>query len=463
MSVLASPAPAAGLRPAPPAQGRSIQACATSPPQRRKGRRWDSAFARRLTRPFVAVKHLIRWYFGAPAHSFRVPCRSDTACADYIIAVLRFLSVRHLAVIDSLELEFEPGLNVLTGETGAGKSILVGAVGLLVGGRASADLVRTGEETASVEAIFEAPDGRETDRPARDLRPGPQPRLHQRRPGHQRGASGVSGRLVDLHGQHEHQVLLDPSTHLDLLDEFAGARRRARRGRRPHSRTGWRSAPSASALLTGEREKASRAEFLTFQLGEIDRAALKPGEDEELDGDAAGAGATPTGSSGCAPRATTSLYEGDEAVLPALGNGVEAARRSRRARPAVRAVPRRARRRQIAARGSRVLPARLCRRHRRVAGAAAGGRGSAGAPRASEAEARADARRRHRQGANGCGGNSHDLEHGDERRPQNWTRRLRTARESLSRQAAALPHGQAASGGGRRSPRRSRNRSPTWP
>jgi len=62
--------------------------------------------------------------------------------------MLRFLSVRNLAVIDRLEIEFEPGLNVLTGETGAGKSILVGAVGLLVGGRASADLVRTGEETA---------------------------------------------------------------------------------------------------------------------------------------------------------------------------------------------------------------------------------------------------------------------------------------------------------------------------
>ena len=75
--------------------------------------------------------------------------------------MLRFLSVRHLAVIDRLELEFEPGLNVLTGETGAGKSTLVGAVALLVGGRASADLIRTGEDTASVEAIFETPDGRE--------------------------------------------------------------------------------------------------------------------------------------------------------------------------------------------------------------------------------------------------------------------------------------------------------------
>ena len=69
--------------------------------------------------------------------------------------MLRFLRIQHLAVIDRLELEFEPGFTVLTGETGAGKSILVGAVGLLVGGRASADLVRTGEDHATVEAIFD--------------------------------------------------------------------------------------------------------------------------------------------------------------------------------------------------------------------------------------------------------------------------------------------------------------------
>jgi len=72
--------------------------------------------------------------------------------------MLRFLSVRHLAVIDRLEVDFEPGLNVLTGETGAGKSVLVLAIDLLVGGRASADVVRTGEELATIQAIFETPD-----------------------------------------------------------------------------------------------------------------------------------------------------------------------------------------------------------------------------------------------------------------------------------------------------------------
>ena len=75
--------------------------------------------------------------------------------------MLRFLSIRRLAVIDSVDMEFDPGLNVLTGETGAGKSILVGAVGLLLGGRASGDLVRTGEDTATVEALFDR-NGEET-------------------------------------------------------------------------------------------------------------------------------------------------------------------------------------------------------------------------------------------------------------------------------------------------------------
>src|SRR5688572_28882522 len=72
--------------------------------------------------------------------------------------MLRFLRITHLAVIDSVEVEFDGGFNVLTGETGAGKSILVGAVDLLLGGRASGDLVRTGEDAASIEAIFERGD-----------------------------------------------------------------------------------------------------------------------------------------------------------------------------------------------------------------------------------------------------------------------------------------------------------------
>jgi DNA repair protein RecN (Recombination protein N) len=230
--------------------------------------------------------------------------------------VLRFLSIRHLAVIDRLELEFEPGLNVLTGETGAGKSILVGAVGLLVGGRASADLVRTGEETAAVEAIFESPGGKEII-----------VRREVSAQGRSRAAVDgalttstalreICGGLVDLHGQHEHQVLLDPGAHLDLLDEFATAG--AERDCVAAAFVRWLAVRSErDRLLSGEREKASRAEFLSFQLTEIDRAAPKAGEDEELEAARRVLGNADRLQRLCA-EAYDALYEGDQAVLPAL-------------------------------------------------------------------------------------------------------------------------------------------------
>src|SRR5919202_676196 len=123
--------------------------------------------------------------------------------------MLRFLSITNLAVIDRLELEFAPGLNVLTGETGAGKSILVGAVGLLVGGRASAELVRTGEEMAAVEAIFETPAGREVLLRREISAQGRSRAFVDGALATSAALRELSEALVDLHGQHEHQVLLD--------------------------------------------------------------------------------------------------------------------------------------------------------------------------------------------------------------------------------------------------------------
>ena len=232
--------------------------------------------------------------------------------------MLRFLSIQHLAVIDRLELEFEPGLNVLTGETGAGKSIIVGAVGLLVGGRASADLVRTGEECAAVEAVFDTHDRRE---------------LIIKREVTAQGRSRASvdgslvtsgalrelcGGLVDLHGQHEHQVLLDPSAHLELLDEFAGAASE-RESVAAAFGTMQEVRDERDRLMTGEREKAARAEFLSFQLTEIERAAPKRGEDEELSASRLVLANADKLQRLCAD-AYDSLYEGDQAALPALGN-----------------------------------------------------------------------------------------------------------------------------------------------
>src|SRR5437588_1931922 len=135
--------------------------------------------------------------------------------------MLRFLRIRHFAVIDSVEVEFEPGLNVLTGETGAGKSILVEAVGLLLGGRASGDLVRTGEESAAIEAIFE--NGGEELLVRREITAQGRSRAFVNGSLATAGAlKDLSSRLIELHGQHEHQTLLDPATHLGGLDTFGG-------------------------------------------------------------------------------------------------------------------------------------------------------------------------------------------------------------------------------------------------
>jgi DNA repair protein RecN (Recombination protein N) len=230
--------------------------------------------------------------------------------------MIRFLSVTNLAVIDRLELEFPPGLTVLTGETGAGKSILVGAVGLLVGGRASAELVRTGEETATVQAVFEGPGGRE---------------VIVRREVSSQGRSrafvdgalvtgaalrDAAGGLVDLHGQHEHQLLLDPAAHLDLLDEFAGLA--SDRDGVSSAFFHWREIRDERArLAASEQQKAARAEFLAFQLSEIEKAAPRAGEDDELAA-ARHVLANADRLQRLCGDAYTALYEGDEAALPAL-------------------------------------------------------------------------------------------------------------------------------------------------
>jgi DNA repair protein RecN (Recombination protein N) len=194
--------------------------------------------------------------------------------------MLRYLNIRNLAVIESLEVSFQPGLNVITGETGAGKSIVVGAVGLLLGDRASSDIVRTGEETAVVQAVFDV-DGTEV--------------IVRREVTSQgRSRSFVDGqlvtagslkelgvRLVDLHGQHEHQALLNADVHLDLLDQFAGLS--AERQAVAQAYAEWADLRQALADARGrERDRDARAEFLRFQQGEIDRVGPRTAEDEDL-------------------------------------------------------------------------------------------------------------------------------------------------------------------------------------
>jgi len=231
--------------------------------------------------------------------------------------MLRFLRIERLAVIDAVEVEFQPGLNVLTGETGAGKSMLVEAVGLLMGGRASPDLVRTGESQATIQAIFDA--GRNGE-------------LIVRREITSQGRSRAfvndalvtaaalkdqTAGLVELHGQHEHQTLLDPQSHLALLDDFAGLAS-MRDGVAAAFRE-WRRVQSEfDALQLDERERAARLDLLQYQVGELDRAGVRAGEDEELLA-ARRVLANAEKLQRLSGDAYAALYESDEAALSTLG------------------------------------------------------------------------------------------------------------------------------------------------
>jgi len=242
--------------------------------------------------------------------------------------MLTELRIRDYAVVDDLTLTLAPGLNVLTGETGAGKSIIVGALSLLLGERASASVVRVGADRATVEAAF-------------DIHALPSVRAKLDELGFRvdddllilRREVAVEGRnrawvngspataslvgelgttLVDLHGQHEHQTLLRPADQRDMLDAFAGAQDEARAVARLH-REVEALREQLEARAARRRDVESRADFLRFQLGEIDEARLAPGEDEALEAEAARhehAEELVRGTDG----AGQVLYAGDEAV-----------------------------------------------------------------------------------------------------------------------------------------------------
>jgi DNA repair protein RecN (Recombination protein N) len=233
--------------------------------------------------------------------------------------MLRFLRITHLAVIDAAEVEFGPGLNVLTGETGAGKSILVEAVGLLLGGRASADMVRTGEELATIEAIFET--GGEELLVRREITAQGRSRAFVN------GALATAGvlrdlssRLVELHGQHEHQTLLDPASHLDVVDTYGGLGSLTTPVQAAFER--WQaSGAELSRVRKAVADRQTRQEFVAFQLAELDRAALKA-EDATEDVDLASTRqvlASAERVQRLCEEGYAALYESDGAVLAGLG------------------------------------------------------------------------------------------------------------------------------------------------
>jgi DNA repair protein RecN (Recombination protein N) len=230
--------------------------------------------------------------------------------------MLRFLRITRLAVIDAVDVEFEAGFNVLTGETGAGKSILVEAVGLLLGGRASGDLVRTGEEVATVEAIFQTRGEEIIIR--REVTAQGRSRAFVNGALVTAGAlKDLAGGLIELHGQHEHQTLLDPSTHLTALDAFGNLQGEAAAVREAFA--AWRVAEDeVQSLKSAASDRESRHDLAAFQLGELERAGITPGEDDELAATRQVLANAARIEQLCV-ESYAALYDSDQAVLSVLG------------------------------------------------------------------------------------------------------------------------------------------------
>ena len=254
--------------------------------------------------------------------------------------MLRHLRVTNFAILSDVALELGPGMNVLTGETGAGKSLIVEAVALLRGARASADIPRAGADEAVVEAVVEVPaDLRRRVRAVLDeagLPPGDDHEVFIRRVIQRGGRSRtwingglttaqrlaeLGALLIDLSGQHQHQGLVDPARHRELLDVLI-------RGSAEHAPEVEAMAIAWQALAALDREldvlggddrtRAARADILTFQVEELDGARLEPGEDVRLATERVRLAAVDQLSAG-ARAAEDALYGADDSAVDKVG------------------------------------------------------------------------------------------------------------------------------------------------
>jgi len=207
--------------------------------------------------------------------------------------MLKTLRIRNLAIIEDLTVEFGPGLNLLTGETGAGKSILVDALGLAAGDRADSKLVRAGADRAVIEAVFEPLSGRTVRKRLQERgvdMEGQALVVRREVPVSGGGRVFLNGSpstvavlreageyLVELHGQHDHQSLLSPDRHLELLDEFGGHQESLQRVVAAH-REVESERKKLEALQERARSGAERTELLRRRMKEIESVAPRPGE-----------------------------------------------------------------------------------------------------------------------------------------------------------------------------------------
>ena len=208
--------------------------------------------------------------------------------------MLSLLHIENIAIIESADISFDRGFNVLTGETGAGKSIVIDAISAVLGQRTSRELIRTGAKSALVTAVF-------TGLPElpwlaqNGFAQGDELLLQREIQGDGRNACRLDGRpltvaqlrelgrqLLDIHGQHDGQQLLDPSCHLTYLDSFGKTAPLLADYRQAYETMAGLKKQIAS-LEMDEAERSRRVDTLNYQIRELERADLKPGEDEELD------------------------------------------------------------------------------------------------------------------------------------------------------------------------------------
>ena len=211
------------------------------------------------------------------------------------------LTVENIALIGRLTVEFGRGLHVLTGETGAGKSLIVDAMGLLLGGRGGKELIRTGEERARVEGYFDLSDAPETAHALQglDLETEEGEPLILSREISRSGRSvcrvngmgvplqlyqSLTANLMDLHGQHAHQSLMNDQNHIRFLDGFGDAEHQEKRRQCAKAYADWHEKDRALEKLRAKaREKQDREDILKMQRRELKNAHLKAGEEEELE------------------------------------------------------------------------------------------------------------------------------------------------------------------------------------
>ena len=208
------------------------------------------------------------------------------------------LHVKNLALIERADVEFGNGLNILTGETGAGKSIIIGSVALALGAKASRDMIRRGEEYAYIELIFSVDDEKKREELKKmDVYPDDDGLLIiSKKITQTRSISrindetvttarlkSVTGKLLDIHGQHEHQSLLHKQKHLEILDEYSWRETGMLKRNVAES---YRKYLELKGKLDGfsmdEESRKRELDFVRFEIDEIENASLKPGEEEEL-------------------------------------------------------------------------------------------------------------------------------------------------------------------------------------